>query len=1038
MSALRRFLDNHVLANLSFALVLVLGTLSFLQMPRARDPEINFNWINIVTAMPGASARDVERRVTEPLEEAIERTVRDLRFVSSTSREGMSTILVRFNQIDERTFDKRIIDLRREVQNTYSDELPEEIETPPMVMELTTSNAFPTASVVVTGPGGGENLRRQARNAKKDLERLAGVDRVSALGLHEPELHVAFRPERLEGLGVTPADLADTVRGYFRDVSAGDLETGDGQWVVRLEGTDDDPARLARLPVTTAQGVVELGALAAITASTEEAREIARHQGEPAVLLAVMKDRGANVLEIVERISAYLERRNALTLDTGVQLLLVDDQTTPTRRALGLMQTNAAIGFALVLLVTWLFLGSRIALLTSIGIPFTLAGTMIVLNVMGLSLNNSVLLGVVIAVGMIVDDAVVVVESIYLRLRQGMDPLDAAIDSLREVFAPVTTSVLTTIAAFLPLMLLPGILGEFMKVIPIVVCVALAISLLEAYWMLPSHVSAARVDLRRPTRSQPYRDAATRWIRRNYVRVLLRVLRHPRLSVVLVLALFLGSIAAVASGRVRVNFFEADPLRIFYVSVEMPPGSTLEQTARVVEGVDHRSRAVLREGELRGSVAYAGQMFTDTEPLFGDTVGQVQVSLLPRRRGGRGGDEIAGAVETAARRDAGDASVSLLRMSDGPPTTRAINIKVRGDEFREIEAAAEALLVFLAEMPAVSNLATDYREGNPELVLRHDGEAIQRAGLDPQVVNRSLLALVDGEIVTTFQDQGEEVRVRVLPARARVPDVDAVLRETLALGDGRAVPLGGLVVAERGRGQQNIRHYNFRRSITVEADVDKRAVNVVAANRAVADHWETIRAAHPNVELDFSGELDDIEESLDAIRLLFLLGVGLIYAILGTQFRSYWQPLMVITTIPLAFTGVVVGLAVTRNPMSLYTLYGTVALAGISVNAAIVLISAANDRLASGMSLLHATVFAARRRVVPILITSLTTIAGLFSLAAGLAGRSLVWGPVATAIVWGLSVSTLLTLIVIPLLYRLSMTRVARGPGQAAPASRPT
>ncbi len=1028
MSALRRFLDNHVLANLVFALVVVLGALSFLQMPRARDPEINFNWINIVTAMPGASARDIERRVTEPLEGAIERTVRDLRFVSSTSREGVSSILVRFNQLDQRVFDKRIIDLRREVQNTYSDELPEEIETPPMVMELTTSNAFPTASVVVTGPGGGENLRRQARNVKKDLERLAGVDRVTALGLREPELHVAFHPERLEGLGVTPADLADTVRAYFRDVSAGDLETGDGQWVVRLEGTDDDPVRLARLPVTTAQGLVELGALATIATSAEEPREIARHEGEPAVLLAVMKDRDANVLEIVERIAAYLERRNTLAVDTGVELLLVDDQTTPTRRALRLMQTNAAIGFALVLLVTWLFLGSRIAVLTSIGIPFTLAGTMIVLNVLGFSLNNSVLLGVVIALGMIVDDAVVVVESIYLRLREGVTPLAAAIDSLREVFAPVTTSVLTTIAAFLPLMLLPGILGEFMKVIPIVVCVALAISLIEAYWMLPAHVNAARVDLGRRSPSQPYRNAATRWIRRNYVRLLLRVLRHPYVSALLVIALFLGSIAAVGSGRVRVNFFEADPLRIFYLSIEMPPGSTLEDTARVAEAVDASTRAALAEGELRGSVAYAGQMFTDTEPLYGDTVGQVQVSLLPRSRDGRHVDEVADAALAAAQDEVGDASVSLLRTSEGPPTTRAISIKVRGDEFPEIQAAAEALLSFLDEMPAVSNVATDYREGNPELVLRHDGEAIQRAGLDPEVVNRSLLALVDGEIVTTYQLQGEEVRVRVLPSRPPVGDVDAVLRETLALRDGRAVPLGELVVAERTRGQQNIRHYNFRRAITVEADIDQRDINVVEANRAIAEHWDAIRRDYPNVELDFSGVLDDIEESLDAIRLLFLLGIGLIYAILGTQFRSYWQPLMVITTIPLAFTGVVVGLAVTRNPMSLYTLYGTVALAGISVNAAIVLISAANDRLAAGMTLLHATVYAARRRVVPILITSATTIAGLFSLAAGLAGRSLVWGPVATAIVWGLTVSTVLTLVVIPLLYRLSMARSPRAP----------
>ena len=221
----------------------------------------------------------------------------------------------------------------------------------------------------------------------------------------------------------------------------------------------------------------------------------------------------------------------------------------------------------------------------------------------------------------------------------------------------------------------------------------------------------------------------------------------------------------------------------------------------------------------------------------------------------------------------------------------------------------------------------------------------------------------------------------------------------------------------------NIRHYNFRRAITVEADIDDTLTDTVTANRQVADAWKAIRDRYPSIDLDYSGELDDINESLDAIVILFVFGLGVMYAILGTQFRSYFQPLMILSTVILAFIGVTYGLLVSGNPLSLYTLYGVVALAGIAVNAAIVLISAANQRLAAGMSVLHATIYAARRRVIPILITSLTTIAGLFSLATGLGGKSLVWGPVATAIVWGLAFSTLLTLVLIPLLLRLSMGR---------------
>ena len=234
MTLLAALLRNHVLANLVFMLVLVLGAASFAQMPRAKDPQIKLNWVNIVTLLPGASAEDVEKRVTDPIEEAIQRSVRDIKFVSSTSREGTSNIIVRFDYIDDATYDKRVIDLRREVQNVYNDQLPAEAEDP-IFYELTSSTWFPTATVVVFGQGQDDNLRRQARYVKRDLEALAGIDAINALGLPRPELVVEFLPERLLGLGITAADLADTVRAYFRDIAAGDLATAGGVgWYVSV------------------------------------------------------------------------------------------------------------------------------------------------------------------------------------------------------------------------------------------------------------------------------------------------------------------------------------------------------------------------------------------------------------------------------------------------------------------------------------------------------------------------------------------------------------------------------------------------------------------------------------------------------------------------------------------------------------------------------------------------------------------------------------------------------------------------------------
>jgi multidrug efflux pump subunit AcrB len=418
-------------------------------------------------------------------------------------------------------------------------------------------------------------------------------------------------------------------------------------------------------------------------------------------------------------------------------------------------------------------------------------------------------------------------------------------------------------------------------------------------------------------------------------------------------------------------------------------------------------------------------MFTETAPLLGDQYGQILVGLNPLQPGLRSVEAMIEAMREQVLATPGPAQISFLRLAGGPPVAKPIDIKVRGDAYPEIRAAADALRAILAGIEGVRDIEDDANQGQYELVLTLDQDAINRAGLNPLEVSRTVQLLGDGLIVADMRDAGEKLEVRVRGPQQVRDDIAELLDFRLALPDGGSIPLAELVQQRRQEGLGNIRHYNFRRAITVQADLDDAVIDTVTANQRLLAAWEQRQAQFPNIDLDFTGELDDIQESLDSIGLLFVFGVGLMYLILGTQFRSYWQPFMILSTLFMAFTGVVLGLLLTGNPMSLYTLYGVVALAGIAVNAAIVLISAANQRLEAGMSVLHATLYAARRRVIPILITSLTTIAGLFSLATGLGGKSLIWGPVATAIVWGLGFSTLLTLVVIPLLYRIFMQRRA-------------
>ena len=503
---LRKLIENQVFTNLVFVLILFMGFLVYQQLPRQQDPSINFNWVQITTILPGAAAKDVEQKVTDIIEESVEK-VQDIKFVSSTSRESVASILVRFHDINQAQFDKRLADLRREVNNA-EDKLPEEAERPD-IFEITSSNAFPTATVVVSGPSDDENLRRQARSLEKDLSRIPGVDRVMDTGLREPELQVQFNIEKIRQLNISPVDIANSIRAFFNDTSAGSARIAKDQWLVRIQGTTTDPNVLANMPIITGQGnlsELRLSDVAKIVRARSKVTELVRFQGKPAVLFSVMKQEDVNTLNLVKRVNDFIKKRNTTSQSVGVEFTLVDDQTLTTRNALDIMQTNALYGLIFVFIVTWLFLGTKISLLVTIGIPFTLAGTFIVLQLLGQTLNTSVLLAIVIALGMLVDDAVVVVESIYYKLRQGIETKKAAWAGLTEVIKPVSASVLTTMAAFLPLMLLPGILGKFMMVIPLVVTVALALSLVEAYWMLPGHVVASKVNFAKTGKVDNYRQ----------------------------------------------------------------------------------------------------------------------------------------------------------------------------------------------------------------------------------------------------------------------------------------------------------------------------------------------------------------------------------------------------------------------------------------------------------------------------------------------------------------------------------------------------
>jgi multidrug efflux pump subunit AcrB len=451
--------------------------------------------------------------------------------------------------------------------------------------------------------------------------------------------------------------------------------------------------------------------VATLSRAREKPATLVSSQDRPGVLLAVTKKSRVNTLELLERVNAYLDSQNPALQSNGLRLSLLDDQTVPTRQSIEIMQNNALTGLALVFLATWLFLGSRLAGLVSIGIPFSLAGTFWLLSAMDYTVNMTVLLGVIIALGMLVDDAVVILEDIYYRMTRGVAAVEAATAAIASVGLPVLASVLTTVAAFLPLILLPGIVGKFMMVVPLVVTLALLISLFEAFWMLPAHVAVLKPDFARPSRLHGWRTRFTHGLRVKYARLLLFSLRHAWASLLLLLAAFALALYALAGGWIKQNFFAADPIRIFYVSLDMPPGTAIDVTLARAQVLERAVVARLQPGELRAAASYSGLKFTDTEPFYGDAYGQVAVSLLPREHAfgkpeGRTSDQIVAAMRGEIEQLQLGGRISFIVLSGGPPAEKPIKVRLRGDDYAQLRAATDALKRSSPRFPAAATWST--------------------------------------------------------------------------------------------------------------------------------------------------------------------------------------------------------------------------------------------------------------------------------------------------------------------------------------------
>ncbi len=1003
-------------------MLLLLGAWAYHAMPRAQYPEVELNWVAVAVVWPGATALDVEREIAMPLEAAARR-VSDVRFVAATSRDHVATLLVRFHDLDQSRFERRLAALDREIRQVSAD-FPKEARSP-QIIELTSSNFFPTAMVVVSGGTANSvadgRVCELAEATREKLEKLPGVGRIWSYGMRSRELAVTFDPSALEQHGVSLEALTRAVAEQTRSLPAGMADMSGRRYAMRVEGLNANPDFLAELPIAGADGrMVAVGDLARVATGIAPARELVRLDGKPAVLLSVIKRENVNTLELTDAVQALVKDTNQ---SFGAPILtLLDDQSAATREAIRVMEANALFGLIVVLAVTWFFLGHRLALLVSIGVPFALAGMFLALYLMGHTLNVSVLLGVAIVLGIPLDDAVVVAEAIRLRLAAGMQRTQAVAAALQEVARPVTASIFATCLAFAPLLFLPGLMGRFMFVTPLAVILTLICSLAASLWILPRHAVAWGDG----GSDSGWRERFARRMRRYYGKGLIWSLRHPAPVFALFTAVFLLAGASLALDWVKPRWFASDPLRVFNINLQMPPASNLETTLAAARELELAAKRVARPGELNATLAMAGLQFTPSELVIGEQMGQITVSLAPESASGRGVAEYVAALRPALQAVTGRAgaeSISVQVLSADLPMLSSLSLRLTGAPLGRLADAARDLRMALEKTPGFSDMNDDAGFSQPRLTLQVDAPAAARAGLDPFKLAALVRLHFEGAAVGKIHDGEQSLEVVVRGRAMNQAEVHRWLAKPWRLPDGRTLNPGDLFSVTMESTPGELRRVNGERAITLHAGFDQERITARQAVAAVDAAWARIASRHAGVSLVQGGELDDVKASLHDLIAFLLVGFILMYALLTVQFGRFILPLVILATTPMALAGVALGLLISGQPITLYTLYGCVALSGVAVNASIVLVAAGEDRLARGQTPLAAAFSAGRRRLVPILITTLTVIGGLVSLAFGWGGDSLLWGPLAASIIWGLAVATPLTLFVTPLMHGWLMRR---------------
>ena len=1010
------FLERSLIVNVLTLAILIMGSLYAYHLQKEIFPRVDFGVITVTAVYPGSSAEDVENRVVIPIEREL-KGISGIDKMNSLSNEGVGRIIV---EVEQNAKLETVLDDIKNAIDRVKD-LPDSVESPTVVSQ--TNKDQQIISVNLSGSDY-HLLKETAKDLRDELELINEMRRITLSGYRPDVIRIEVNPERLNFYEVTAKDIVKAIQERNRSIPSGKMETGGGTLFIRVDAEFRSLNDIKNVVIrSNSSGEnVKVSHVARVTRESDEDGVRFRSNGETAVLLdAVIKD-SADIIKstkkLKENIQIFFEKNPQLK--NKVAYSYTNEAASWVKRRLNVLIDNGIMGFILVFICLLLFLNTRTAIITCLGAPIAFMMAFVGMSMVGLTLNMISMFSLILVLGMLVDDAIIVAEYYFQKLEQGLPPMEAARQAAIDTIRPVSVTIITSMIAFASFFFMTGVMGKFIWSIPAVVLICLGASLLECYIILPSHLCdfvSVNDDKQSPA-----------WYSRmlNFYRKSLNIALQYYWAVIIAFILLFFS-AIFTAGTMKFELFPGDDVRTVFLQIKGKLGNTLERTDEIVSRMEKIAMSELPPEELEQVGARIGALVERRRTKTGPHYGSLILNLTPPQDRKRSTDDIIKDLSQKMKPAMEEYVLTVRKMKGGPPSGKPIDIELTGNDLNEIYRVAQKVETKLKSIEGILTTEIDFEKGKKQLAININDDESRRLGLSTQEVALELRRLYSNESIDIQREQDEDIDIKIYLDKKSRDDIKTLNDLHIVNKQNRRIPLSHLVETKEEPIAFVIRRKNAKRIISVTAQNNSDIITPVEIARQFKPVVDKILQEHPEVKSSFGGENKDTNESMQSLMRAFALSICFIFIVLLSLFGTIRHTFVVMSAIPLGMIGVVYTFKIAGQPLSFMAMLGIVALVGVVINDSIVLVNFINKIRQKEGDLHNAVLEGGVSRYRAIILTTITTAAGLLFLAHPSLAKFFSFGlnkdsdpflqPMAMSFAWGLIFASSITLLFVPSLY---------------------